>query len=201
MDAYTETMERLIAELGKLPGIGRRTAERLAFHLIGAEKAEVEALADTLRDLKTRVGRCAQCGALAEGERCDICASPRRDRSRICVVEKPKDVIRLEATGGYNGLYHVLGGLLAPMDGQGPERLDMAGLARRAAGNEVSEVILALSPTAEGDGTALYVAEQLRDTGVRVTRLARGIPTGANLDYANQGMLADALRDRRDMGS
>jgi len=201
MDAYTESMERLIEELGKLPGIGRRTAERLAFHLLGAEKDEAKALADAIRDIKTRVGRCAECGALAEGEQCNICASPRRDRSRICVVEKPSDVIRLEATGGYNGLYHVLGGLLAPMDGQGPERLDVEALCRRASSVDVEEVILALSPTAEGDGTALWVAEQLKQTSVRVTRLARGLPTGAGLDYANTGQLSDALRGRRDMES
>jgi len=116
MDAYTETLERLIEALGQLPGIGRRTAERLAFHLLEGDAAQAEALANAIRDLKTKVGRCSECGSLAEGKRCAICASPRRDRSRICVVEKPKDVIRLEATGGYSGLYHVLGGLLAPVE-------------------------------------------------------------------------------------
>jgi len=201
MDAYTESMERLIAELGRLPGIGRRTAERLAFHLLGAEAAEADALAGAIRDIKRKVGRCDECGGLSEGKRCAICESPRRDRSRLCVVEKPRDVIRLEATGGYSGLYHVLGGLLAPADGQGPEGLDLERLRRRASRDEVEEVILALSPTAEGDGTALYVADQLKDVTVRVTRLARGLPTGASLDYANQGMLADALRGRLEMGS
>lgn len=201
MNAYTETMERLIEALGNLPGIGRRTAERLAFYLLSADKEEVDALADAIRDMQTRVGRCAVCGALAEGDSCAICANPRRDRARICVVEKPKDVIHLEATGGYNGLYHVLGGLLAPMDGEGPERLDLDRLLERVRGGEVKEVILALSATAEGDGTALYVADRLKGDGVRVTRIARGLPTGSSLDYANQGMLADALRGRQEMGS
>ncbi|MBE3070933.1 MAG: recombination protein RecR [Planctomycetes bacterium] len=200
MDAYTESMERLIAALGKLPSIGRRTAERLAFYLLDADADEAAALADALHDVRTRVGRCAECGAMAEGERCALCASPRRDRTRLCVVEKPKDVIRLEATGGYNGLYHVLGGLVAPMDGVGPEALDLARLERRVAEGGVEEVILALSPTAEGDGTALCVADRLKGTGARITRLARGLPTGASLDYANPGMLADALRGRQDVG-
>ncbi len=198
MDAYTESMERLIAEFGKLPGIGRRTAERLAFHLLDAGRAEAEGLAQALRDIKTRIGRCSECGGLAEGDRCPICASPRRDRSRVCVVERPRDVIRLEAAGGYDGLYHVLGGLLAPVEGRGPEGLDVAGLERRIAEEgDVEEVVFALSPTAEGDGTVLYVADRLKGTGVRMTRLARGIPTGATLDYASHGVLADALRGRQ----
>jgi len=200
MDAYTDSMERLIAALGKLPGIGRRSAERMAFYLLEAEAQEVGALGDALRDLRTKVGRCRECGALAEGDECALCANPRRDRTRLCVVEKPKDVIRLEATGGYNGVYHVLGGLLAPMDGRGPETLDLDRLARRVTGGGIQEVILALSATAEGDGTALAVAERLKGAGVRVTRLARGLPTGATLDYANAGMLGDALRGRQDMG-
>jgi len=197
MDAYTESMERLIAALGNLPGIGRRTAERLAFYLLDADKEEVGALEAALRDIKAKVGHCTECGSLAEGGRCAICASPRRDRSRLCVVEKPKDVIRLEATGGYDGLYHVLGGLVAPVEGRGPEHLDLDRLVRRASGGEVKEVILALAPTAEGDGTALVVAERLKGAKLRVTRLARGLPTGATLDYANPGMLADALRGRQ----
>ncbi len=199
MDAYTSTMQRLIAELGKLPGIGRRTAERLAFHLLGAEKADVDALAEAVRDIKTRIGRCTECGGLAEGDRCAVCTSPRRDRSRICVVETGRDVFRIEATGGYEGLYHVLGGLLAPMEGKGPDRLDLAGIEKRARDEVVEEVIVALAATTEGDGTALLVAERLKDAGVRVTRLARGLPTGAGLEYANQGMLADALRGRREL--
>ena len=199
MDAYTESLERLIEALGQLPGIGRRTAERLAFYLLEADAAEVAALEQALRDLKTKVGRCRECGALSEGPQCGICASPRRDRTRICVVEKPRDVIRLEATGGYDGLYHVLGGLLAPMDGVGPEQLSLSDLERRVTGGEVQEVILALAATAEGDGTALAVADRLAKHKVRLTRLARGLATGASLDYANPGMLADALRGRQDV--
>ena len=199
MDAYTESMERLIEALGELPGIGRRTAERLAFYLLDADKEEVAALEAALHDIKSKVGHCRQCGSLAEGDECPICASPRRDRTRLCVVEKPKDVIRIEGTGGYNGLYHVLGGLVAPMDGVGPEQLDLERFARRVAAGEIQEVILALAPTAEGDGTALVVADRIKDSKVRVTRLARGLPTGATLDYANPGMLADALRGRQDV--
>jgi recombination protein RecR len=199
MDAYTESMERLIAALGRLPGIGRRTAERLAFHLLEADSAEAAELAAALRDIRTRVGRCETCGAMAEGPACAICAGTKRDRTRVCVVEKPKDVIRLEATGGYNGVYHVLGGLIAPMDGVGPDRLNLDRLVQRVAEGEIREVILALAATAEGDGTAMVVADRLKDAGVRVTRLARGLPTGASLDYANQGMLADALRGRQEL--
>jgi recombination protein RecR len=218
MDAYTESMERLIEALGRLPGIGRRSADRMAFYLLDADADEVAALAQALHDIKTKVGRCGECGSMAEGPRCAICENPRRDRSRICVVERAKDVIRLEATGGYNGLYHVLGGLLAPMEGRGPEQLDvdrlMARIARpspddasggheadaAASRGEVEEVILALSPTVEGDGTALYLADRLKNAGVHVTRLARGLPTGASLDYANPGMLADAIRGRQSLG-
>ena len=192
-------MERLIEALGELPGIGRRTAERLAFYLLDADKEEVAALEAALHDIKSKVGHCRQCGSLAEGDECPICASPRRDRTRLCVVEKPKDVIRIEGTGGYNGLYHVLGGLVAPMDGVGPEQLDLERFARRVAAGEIQEVILALAPTAEGDGTALVVADRIKGSKVRVTRLARGLPTGATLDYANPGMLADALRGRQDV--
>jgi len=199
MDAYTGSMIRLIEALGELPGIGRRTAERLAFYLLDADKEEVAALEAALHDIKSKVGHCRQCGSLAEGDECPICASPRRDRTRLCVVEKPKDVIRIEGTGGYNGLYHVLGGLVAPMDGVGPEQLDLERFARRVAAGEIQEVILALAPTAEGDGTALVVADRIKGLKVRVTRLARGLPTGATLDYANPGMLADALRGRQDV--
>jgi recombination protein RecR len=163
--------------------------------------------------VQSKIGRCEACGSLAEGPRCAICDNPRRDRTRICVVEQPRDVIHIESSGGYNGLYHVLGGLLAPMEGEGPEKLDLERLASRLAGGEVKEVILALSATAEGDGTALYVADRLKGSGpstgspstgsgqagqaVRVTRIARGLATGSSLDYANQGMLADALRGRQ----
>ncbi len=204
MDAYTETLSRLIAELGRLPGIGRRTAERLAFHLLGAEKGEAKALAAAITDLKARLTPCPECGGLAEdGAPCPVCSNPRRDRSRLCVVETARDIVRLEAAGGYNGLYHVLGGLLAPMDGHGPESLDLAGLVDRAADPGVEEVILALSPTAEGDGTALYVVQRLkgRRSDLKVTRLARGLPAGAGLEYANQGTLSEALRGREELGT
>jgi len=217
VDAYTETLERLITALGKLPGIGRRTAERLAFYLLTADKGEVVELAGAIREVQTKIGRCEACGSLAEGPRCSICDNPRRDRTRICVVEQPRDVIHIESSGGYNGLYHVLGGLLAPMEGEGPEKLDLDRLLSRLAGGEVKEVILALSATAEGDGTVLYVADRLKglapSTGspstssgqagqaVRITRIARGLPTGSSLDYANQGMLADALRGRHEIGT
>jgi len=201
MDAYTDSLERLITALGKLPGIGRRSAERIAFHLLDADRDEADALAQAVRDVKTKVGHCTECGGLAEGETCALCANPRRDRSRLCVVEKPKDVLRLEATGGYDGLYHVLGGLISPADGTGPETLDLARLRRRVDEGDFEEVVLALSPTADGDGTALCAAEHLKGAGVRVTRLARGLPTGASLEYANPGMLADALRDRQDLGT
>lgn len=188
---------RLMHELGKLPGIGPKTAERLTHHLLAASRTQVYALADALRAIKDNIRRCRQCCQLTENELCDICSDPRRDASLICVVEQPRDVAALERTGTYRGLYHVLHGRLAPLDNIGPEQLTMDRLVQRLRGGGVQEVIMATNPTLEGDGTALYLSSLLAPLGVRVTRLARGLPSGSVLEFANSQMLVDALEGRR----
>jgi len=188
---------RLTQALGKLPGIGPKTAERLTHYLLDAETAEVVQLADALRGIKETVHPCRQCFNLTEGELCSLCADPRRDPSVICVVEQPRDLMALERAGTYRGLYHVLQGRLAPLEDMGPERLTVDSLLRRVRDGNVQEVIMATNPTLEGDGTALYVSNLLAGAGVRVTRLARGLPSGSVLEFANNQMLADALEGRR----
>jgi recombination protein RecR len=189
-------INRLIAELAKLPGVGQRTAQRLAFHVLRSEDEEARALADAIREVKERVGLCEVCFNLAEGPRCRICADEGRDRSVICVVEEPADVIPIERTHEYRGLYHVLGGALSPIDGIDPEDLKIEELVGRVDGGEVGEVVLATNPTTTGEATALHVAERLRE-GVRVTRLASGLPVGADLEHADEVTLGRALAGRR----
>src|SRR5262249_6372106 len=169
----------------------------LTHHLLATDRQEVLALADALRAIKDQVRSCRQCHNLAEGDLCRICADPRREASLICVVEQPRDVAALERAGTYRGLYHVLGGRLAPLDNIGPEQLTVDGLLQRVFQGGVQEVIMATNPTLEGDGTALYVSNLLAGTGVRITRLARGLPSGSVLEFANNQMLADALEGRR----
>ena len=188
---------RLAEELGKLPGIGPKTAERLTHHLLAADRDTVLALADALRAIKESVRRCRQCFHLTEGELCSICSDPRRDPQVVCVVEQPRDLAALERAHSYRGLYHVLHGRLAPLDNIGPEQLTVDALLRRVQEGGVQEVIMATNPTLEGDGTALYVSSLLAGTGVKVTRLARGLPSGSGLEFANAQMLADALEGRR----
>jgi recombination protein RecR len=188
---------RLTGELGKLPGIGPKTAERLTHHLLGADRQQVLDLADALRAIKEQVGRCRQCCNLTEGDLCSICRDAKRDASLICVVEQPRDLAALERAGNYRGLYHVLHGRLAPLENIGPERLTVDQLLRRVQQGGVQEVIMATNPTLEGDGTALYISSLLSASGVRITRLARGLPSGSVLEFANNQMLADALEGRR----
>ena len=199
MAGYAETIERLMAELGKLPGIGARTAERLAFHLLKATDAEAMGLADAIHDVKTKIRPCSQCFNLSEGELCTVCADPRRDRSALCVVEQPKDLLALEATGAYPGLYHVLMGHIAPLEGIEAEDLTIHALVERVKAGGVSEVILATNPTVAGDGTALHISSLLAPLGVKVTRLARGLPTGGQIEYATKSILSDAITERRDL--
>jgi recombination protein RecR len=187
---------RLVAELQRLPGIGQRTAQRLAFHLLRAEDSEAEALADSIREMKEKVGLCEVCFNLAEGPRCRICTDASRDPSLICVVEEPADVIPIERTHEYRGLYHVLGGALSPIDGIDPEDLRIAELFERARLDEVSEVVLATNPTTTGEATALHIAEALR-SDVTVTRLASGLPVGADLEHADEVTLGKALVGRQ----
>jgi recombination protein RecR len=190
-------IDRLARELGRLPGVGPKTAERLTHHLLAAPRAEVFALADALRAVKESIRRCRQCCNLTEGDLCSLCRDPRRDATVLCVVEQPRDLAALERPATYRGLYHVLHGRLAPLDNVGPEQLTIDRLLERVRGDGVREVIMATNPTLEGDGTALYLASVLASTGVRVTRLARGLPSGSGLEFANSQMLADALEGRR----
>jgi recombination protein RecR len=188
---------RLTHELNKLPGVGPKTAERLTHHLLAVGTAEVLALADALRAVVEQVRRCQQCCNLTESELCPLCSDPRRDASVICVVEQPRDLAALERPATYRGLYHVLHGRLAPLDNVGPEQLTIDRLLERVRAGGAREVIMATNPTLEGDGTALYLSSVLATTGVKVTRLARGLPSGSVLEFANSQMLADALEGRR----
>jgi recombination protein RecR len=192
-------MEDLVSLLKKLPGIGRRSAERLAFHILTAPSDEALALADAIRHLKTTARYCSRCFNFAEDDLCYICTDAKRDSSKICVVEQPKDVILLESSGLYNGLYHVLMGCIDPLSGVGPDAIKMDNLLERAADDGVKEIILATNPTAAGDGTALYIAEQLAKVSIKITRLARGLASGGSLEYASRNTLADAFGGRRDM--
>jgi recombination protein RecR len=196
---YPRPIERLVSELAKLPGIGRRTAQRLAFHILRAEDADALALAEAIREVKQKVGQCEVCFNLAEGLRCEVCEDSRRERSLICVVEQPADVIPIERTHEYRGLYHVLGGALSPIDGIDPEDLRIAELVERAGDGEVTEVVLATNPTTTGEATAHHIAELLRGR-VAITRLASGLPVGADLEHADEVTLGRAFAGRQSLG-
>ncbi len=189
-------IQRLIGELAKLPGIGQRTAQRLAFHILREQDDDAFALADAIREVKEKVGLCEVCFNLAEGPRCRICADQQRDQTLICVVEEPADVIPVERTHEFRGLYHVLGGALSPIDGVDPDDLKIAELVRRVEEGEVAEVVLATNPTTTGEATALHIAALLRGQ-VKVTRLASGLPVGADLEHADEVTLGRALAGRR----
>ena len=193
----SESVSRLVEEFGKLPGIGKKTAERLTYHVLRLHKNEALALADAIRDVKENVRYCRQCYNLAEQETCSICRDPRRDPALLCIVEQPRDLLALEDSGTYKGLYHVLLGRLAPLEGVGPEQLTIDGLVERVRTGTVSEVIMATNPTLEGDGTALYISNRLAEFPVQITRLARGITSGSVLEFANKEILADALLGRQ----
>jgi recombination protein RecR len=192
------SVDNLVAQLTRLPGIGSRTAQRLAFHLLSAPKDEALALATAVVEVKERVRFCRDCGNLTEAEQCDICIDPRRDRTVVCVVEQPVDVISLERTHEYRGLYHVLGGSLSPLDGVEPEHLRIEELLRRVADGEIREVVLATNPNMTGEATAAYLADRLRDRAT-VTRLASGLPVGGDLEYADEVTLGRALAGRREI--
>lgn len=189
---------RLLAELGKLPGIGPKSAERIAHYLLGsADRSTMQHLIDALADVKQHVHPCELCFNLTEDRLCSICRDARRDATILCVVEQPRDVATLERTGIYRGLYHVLQGRLAPLENMGPEKLTLEALVARVHNGNVKEVLLATNPTLEGDGTSLYISNLLAGANVKLTRLARGVPSGSALDFANPQMLADAIEDRR----
>ncbi len=198
-EVYTESLNRLIEEFGRLPGIGPKTAERLAFHVLKTQASEALALAEAIRDVKSKIGRCEMCFNLSEGKLCPICSDERRDKSLICVVEQPKDIIALEKTGACKWIYHVLGGHIAPLEGVEPSDLTIEQLVRRVRGGDVTEVIMATNPNMEGDGTSLYISSLLRNAGVKITRLARGLPTGSSIEYASGKILNDAIIGRQEL--
>ncbi len=199
MTVYAPPVQRLITELSKLPGVGGRTAQRLAFHLLRSSDEEAFALADAIKEVKERIGLCEACFNLADGPRCRICSDERRDPSLICVVEEPSDVISIERTHEFAGRYHVLGGALSPIDGIDPEDLKISELYQRVRSSGVREVVLATNPTTTGEATALHIADGLRSMApaVTVTRLASGLPVGADLEYADELTLGRALAGRR----
>jgi len=195
---FSPAVENLVAQLSRLPGVGSRTAQRLAFHLLQRSKDEALALAQAIQEVKERVRFCRECGNLTEDETCAICLDARRDHTLICVVEQPVDLVSLERTHEYRGLYHVLGGALSPLDGVEPEHLRVDELLGRVERNGVAEVVLAMNPNMTGEATAAYLADRLRGR-VRVTRLASGLPVGGDLEYADEVTLGRALTGRREM--
>jgi recombination protein RecR len=196
---FARPLAELIAELERLPGVGPKSAQRLAYHLLRVPDHEANRLADSIRNAKLKLRFCDQCQNVSESEVCEICLDPRRDRSVLCVVAEPKDIAAMERIHEYKGRYHVLHGLLSPMDGVGPEQLRVKELIQRLSGDEIQEVILATNPTIEGDATALFLAKLLKPAGIKVTRLAHGMPVGGELDYADSATLLSALEYRREM--
>ncbi len=195
---FSPAVENLVAQLTRLPGVGSRTAHRLAFHLLRVPEDEALALASSIEEVKQRVRFCSECGNLTEEDRCEICRDERRDRALVCVVEQPADLVSLERTHEYRGLYHVLGGSLSPIDGVEPEDLRIDELMSRVEQNGIQEVVLATNPNMTGEATAAYLADRLRGR-VRVTRLASGLPVGGDLEYADEVTLGRALTGRREM--
>ena len=194
---YEGAVQDLIDELGRLPGVGPKSAQRLAFHLLAADEDEVGRLVTALTEVKRRVRFCTVCGNVAQDEQCRICRDPRRDTTALCVVEEPKDVVAIERTREYRGRYHVLGGAISPIEGVGPDDLRVRELLTRLASGEVTEVIIATDPNLEGEATATYLARMLRPMGLRVTRLASGLPVGGDLEYADEVTLGRAFEGRR----
>lgn len=190
---------RLVAELSKLPGIGGKTAARLAFHLLRATERDVEALAQALLDMKRNVGFCRRCFHVAEGELCQVCCDPSREVQRLCVVQEPQDLLAIERSHAYRGLYHVLQGALSPLDGIGPDDLKISQLIQRLQQEQIEEVLIATNFTVEGEATALYLAGICKEQGLRVTRLAHGIPSGSDLEYIDAGTVQQAVSGRREL--
>jgi recombination protein RecR len=201
MATYTDSIQNLMNLLADLPGIGMRSAERIAFHLLKQKPEEAMKLAEAIRDVKTRIKHCSVCFNLTERDPCDICSNASRDQSVVCIVEQPKDLLALESTGLYRGVYHVLLGRIAPLEGVGPEDVTVEQLMQRLARDQIREVIMGTNPNMEGDGTALHIQGQIgtRFPQVQITRLARGLPSGSNIEYANRNILADAISGRQKM--
>jgi len=199
MPDFAAPVDRLIDELKRLPGVGQKTAQRLAFHLLRAAPEQALALADAIREAKRNIRECSICNNLTDTDPCLYCASPTRDRKTICVVEEVHHILAVEKTRQYSGLYHVLGGALSPLDGIGPDQLKLKSLIERLKGATVEEIIIATNPTAEGEATAVYVSKLIRPLGVRVTRIGVGIPVGADLEYADESTMLKAMEGRRDL--
>lgn len=197
MRIIPKAVEDAIEALSKLPGVGPRTAERLTFHLLKSDPAKAVAISTALSNLHANVRSCLTCYNFSEGEICGICQSQDRQKSIIAVVEEPFDVVAIEKTGLYQGVYHVLGGVISPMDGIGPDRLQIASLVKRVEDGDIEEVILATNPSLEGESTAMYIRQRLASSGVKLTRLARGLPVGGDLEYADQVTLGRALQGRQ----
>ena len=195
----SESVADLIEQLSKLPGIGKKSAERLAFHLLRVHESEALALSDAIRGVRTNVRYCQECFNLSEDDRCLICSDPNRDNSQICIVEQPRDLIALEQSGAYKGLYHVLLGRIAPLEGMSPDQLTIEQLIDRIRTGNFTEVIMATNPNVEGDGTAYYISNLLSEYPVHITQLARGVTSGSVLEYVNKEILADALSGRQNL--
>lgn len=196
MPAIPDSLDNLISELSRLPGIGTRSARRIAFYLLNKPAEDSYALSDAIRKMIDNVRFCSVCNSLSEKDPCDICSDPRRDRSIICVVEEISDLLAIESTDSFKGQYHVLGGVIDPLSGIGPEELSMQQLVKRLESDGVKEIIVATNPTAEGDTTAMYIARLARPLGVKVTRIARGLPVGGDLEFTDKSTLARALENR-----
>jgi recombination protein RecR len=196
---FARPLAELIAELEKLPGVGPKSAQRLAYHLLKSTDADANRLADAIKNAKAKLRFCTRCQNISESETCEICLDSRRDRTTVCVVAEPRDIAAIERINDYKGQYHVLHGLMSPMDGIGPEQLRIRELLNRLGAHEIQEVIVATNPTIEGDATALYLAKLIKPSGITVTRLAHGMPVGGELDYADSATLLSALEYRREM--
>jgi recombination protein RecR len=196
---YTDSLNRLIEEFNKLPGIGPKSAERLAFFILNARTQEAMALAKAISDVKNKIKSCKICCNLSEKQLCSICSDPKRDKSVICVVEQPKDIVSLEKTGACKWVYHVLGGHIDPLEGVNPEDLSIERLVGRVRDEKVAEIVMATNPNIAGDGTVLYITSLLKDTGVKITRLARGLPSGSTIEFASPKILTDAIIGRQQL--
>nr|WP_314276311.1 recombination mediator RecR [uncultured Peptostreptococcus sp.] len=199
MENYSEPIDRLINEFSKLPGIGRKTAQRLAFHVINMDIKDVTGLSKALVDVKNEIKYCSVCCNISDTEVCSICANSHRDQSTICVVEDPRDVAAMERTKDYSGRYHILNGVISPMDGIGPDMLNIKELISRLGDGSVKEIIMATNPTIEGEATAMYISRLVKPMGIKVTRIAHGLPVGGDLEYADDVTISKALEGRREI--
>lgn len=199
MKYYTKPLSKLIGELSKLPGIGNKTAQRLAFHILSIGDSEAEALADSIKEAKEKLHYCSVCGNLTETDPCELCADRSRAQNVICVVESPRDVVAMEKIKEYHGQYHVLHGVISPMEGIGPEDINLKNLILRLRKHDIKEVIVATNPTIEGEATAMYIAKLVKPSGIKVSRIAHGIPVGGDLEYADEITLLKAVEGRREI--